>query len=114
MCFHGQMKCCFVFSDRFESTGVKLNVYDQDWNLMSIGREYTTTKQGLECPKNYALMIEFAELLSKDIPFVRVDFYEVRGRLYFGEMTFFPNSGFTAFYPETWDEILGEWLTLPH
>lgn len=113
MCFNGNMKCCFVFSDRFEDSGVKLNVYDKDWNPMDVGRKYTTMKPGVKQPKNYALMIKFAELLSKEIPFVRVDFYEVRGKLYFGEMTFFPNSGFTAFHPENWDAILGEWLTLP-
>ena len=78
-----------------------------------MGRKYTKTKKNLKQPKNYALMIEFAELLSKNIPFVRVDFYEVQGKVYFGEMTFFPNSGFTAFEPEEWDSILGDWLTLP-
>ena len=113
MCFNGQMKCCFVFSDRYEGSGLKLNVYDRNWELMKMGRKYTKTKKNLKQPKNYALMIEFAELLSKNIPFVRVDFYEVQGKVYFGEMTFFPNSGFTAFEPEEWDSILGDWLTLP-
>ena len=113
MCFNGQMKCCFVFSDRFEDSGVKLNVYDREWNLMDMGRKYTTAKQGLVRPENYDLMIKFAEQLSKDLPFVRVDFYEVQGKLYFGEMTFFPNSGFTAFHPDSWDEVMGEWLALP-
>ena len=80
---------------------------------MEIGRKYTKIKQNLKQPKNYQQMIEFAELLSKNIPFVRVDFYEVKGKVYFGEMTFYPNSGFTEFYPENWDEILGNWITLP-
>lgn len=113
MCFNGQMRCCFVFSDRYDGSGLKLNVYDQNWEPMGIGRKYTKTKENLKQPHHYALMIEFAELLSRDIPFVRVDFYEVQGKVYFGEMTFFPNSGFTAFEPEEWDLILGEWLTLP-
>lgn len=113
MCFSGQMKCCFVFSDRYEGSGLKLNVYDRNWELMKMGRKYTKTKENLKQPKNYALMIEFAELLSGHIPFVRVDFYEAQGKVYFGELTFFPNSGFTAFEPEEWDLILGEWLTLP-
>lgn len=113
MCFNGQMKCCFVFSDRYEESGLKLNVFDKNWKPMEIGRKYTKIKQNLKQPKNYQQMIEFAELLSKNIPFVRVDFYEVNGKVYFGEMTFYPNSGFTEFYPENWDEILGNWITLP-
>ncbi len=113
MCFNGQAKCCFVFSDRFEESGVKLNVYDNKWQLMQMGRKYTTTKQGIERPINYDLMIKFSELLSKDIPFARVDFYEVKEKLLFGEITFYPNAGFTPFNPEEWDLIMGEWIELP-
>lgn len=114
MCFGGQMRCCFVFSDRYEGSGLKLNVYDRNWELLEIGRKYTKIKENLSKPKNYKLMIEFAELLSKNIPFVRVDFYEVNGNVYFGEMTFYPNCGFTEFYPASWDSVLGEWLILPN
>lgn len=113
MCFNGDMKCCMVFSDRYSENGVKLNAYDRNWNPMSLGRKYTKPNSTLHMPQNYKQMIEFAERLSKNIPFVRVDFYEVCGKLYFGEMTFYPNSGFTAFNPEVWDEILGDWLVLP-
>ena len=59
-------------------------------------------------------MIELAETLSKDIPFVRVDFYEVKGKIYFSELTFFPGSGFDEFSPEEWDYTMGSWLVLPH
>lgn len=58
-------------------------------------------------------MIKLAEKLSQEIPFVRVDFYEVKGKIYFGELTFFPGCGFEEFTPEKWDNILGSWIELP-
>ena len=58
-------------------------------------------------------MIELAEKLAQNIPFVRVDFYEIEAQIYFGELTFFPGSGFEAFTPEEWDYKIGSWLTLP-
>ena len=58
-------------------------------------------------------MKELSKKLSKNIPFIRVDFYEVNGQIYFGELTFFPCSGFIPFEPEEWDRKLGDMLKLP-
>ena len=58
-------------------------------------------------------MKKLAAVLAHGIPHVRVDFYEVDGKVYFGEMTFFHFSGFVPFEPEEWDVRLGEWITLP-
>ena len=58
-------------------------------------------------------MKELAEKLSVNIPQVRVDFYEVNGKVYFGEMTFFHWSGMTPFEPEEWDYKFGSWIKLP-
>ena len=58
-------------------------------------------------------MVELAEQLSKDIPHVRVDFYEAEGKVYFGEMTFFHWSGLKPFEPEKWDRVFGDWIILP-
>ena len=58
-------------------------------------------------------MKKLAGELSVDIPQVRVDFYEVNGKVYFGEMTFFHWSGMTPFEPEKWDDIFGSWINLP-
>ena len=58
-------------------------------------------------------MLQIAATLSKDIPFARIDLYNVRQRVYFSEITLYPASGLTAFVPDKWDKILGEWLTLP-
>lgn len=80
---------------------------------MPFTRQYPNSGQKINKPKNYDQMIEFAELLSKDFPFVRVDFYEVNGNLYFGELTFYPGSGLEKFSPEKYDEIFGDWMQLP-
>ena len=57
-------------------------------------------------------MIKLAEQLSENIPFVRVDFYEIDGKVYFGELTFYPGSGLEEFEPDYWDEKLGNLIDL--
>ena len=57
-------------------------------------------------------MIELSEKLSEKIPFVRVDFYEIKNNIYFGEMTFYPAGGFDGFEPNEWDVTIGKMLDL--
>lgn len=64
-------------------------------------------------PKKLGLMIELAEKLASKLLFLRVDFYEVNGKVYFGELTFYPASGMGRFVPESWNTELGKWLKLP-
>ncbi len=64
-------------------------------------------------PINFEKMKELAEKLAKDKSFVRIDFYEIRGKIYFGEITFYPNSGYEKFEPEEWDYKLGSLIKLP-
>ena len=63
-------------------------------------------------PKNLNKMIELADILSKNCVFLRIDFYEVNSKIYFGELTFYPASGFGRFEPEEYDKILGDMLKL--
>ena len=58
-------------------------------------------------------MIQLAEELAESIPFVRVDFYESKDQIFFGELTLYPGSGFEEFNPPEWDEKMGSWLILP-
>lgn len=113
MCFNGQPKCSFICSDRFTGKGLHVTFFDLDWNVMPFERHYPSVKEGLPKPQQYEKMLELATILSKDIPFVRVDFYEVNGKIYFGEMTLFPGCGFEEFTPYSWDEKLGSWIQLP-
>ena len=61
---------------------------------------------------NFEKMKQFASILSKDIPHVRVDFYEINGKLYFGELTFFTASGYIPFHDEKWNKKLGDMIDL--
>lgn len=113
MCFDGQVKCSFVCSERFSGKGLHVTFFDREWKVMPFERSYPSVKEGFPKPVQYEKMVELAQKLSKNIPFVRVDFYEVDGKIYFGELTFYPGSGFEAFQPESWDETLGSWIQLP-
>lgn len=113
MCFNGKVKCSFVCSNRRGKDGLKVDFYDLQWNKMPFERHYPNSKEDIKKPKNFNLMIKLAEKLSFGIPFLRVDFYEINGRVYFGELTFFPGSGFEEFTPAKYDRILGDMLELP-
>ena len=112
MCFNGEVKCSFVCSNRFSDKGLHVTFFDEKWNPMPFERSYPSDPYNIPKPVNYDKMVELAEKLSEGIGFVRVDFYEVNGKIYFGELTFFPGSGMEAFQPEDWDYRLGEWIDL--
>lgn len=112
MCFNGEAKCSFVCSDRFSNEGLKVTFYDREWKKLPFERHYPKSNKDIAKPQNYELMIQLAERLSSNIPFVRVDFYEANEKVYFGEMTFFPGSGLEEFTPKEWDYKLGEMIDL--
>ena len=112
-CFNGIAQTILVCSNRNESFK-NTNFYDINWNLQPFTREkHKNSNEQIKKPKNLDEMITVAEKLSKDIPFVRVDLYEINGKVYFGELTFYPSSGFEGFEPEEWDKKLGAMLELP-
>ncbi|MEK5066209.1 ATP-grasp fold amidoligase family protein [Cytobacillus sp. FSL R5-0596] len=113
MCFNGEVKCLFICSGRNKEEGLKVDFYDVDWNLMPFYRKYPNSGKKIPKPEGFNMMIEYAKLLSEPFPFVRVDFYEVNGKIYFGELTFFPGSGLEFFSPESYDNLLGSWIELP-
>jgi hypothetical protein len=113
MCFNGKVKCSFVCTNRNRDNS-KLNVtfYDTEWNRMPFERHYKPSVYNIEQPVCYNKMVVLAEKLAIDIPFVRVDFYEIAGKIYFGELTYFPGSGFEKFKPNEWDKKLGDWISI--
>lgn len=112
MCFNGQVKCSFTCSNRTCKGGLYVNFYDKNWIPMPFERHYPKNPKEIDKPISYDKMVELAEVLSKGIPFVRIDFYEIEGNPYVGELTFYPGSGFEEFIPEEWDDILGDWIDL--
>lgn len=113
MCFNGKVKCSFVCSERYSDNGLKVTFFDLNWNKLPFERYYPSSDKYIQQPKNYDVMIKLSEQLAKNIPFVRVDWYEVEGKLYFGELTFFPGAGHEKFTPSEWDKKLGDMLELP-
>lgn len=113
MCFNGKVKSIFTCTDRHLENGLKVTFFDREWKKMRFERRYPFDNKKIKAPKNLSKMIELAEVLSSNIPFVRVDFYEINEKIYFGELTFYPGCGFEKFKPEKWDRIFGDWLELP-
>lgn len=113
MCFNGRVECIFTCTERYSADGLKVTFFDKDWNVLPFERHYHKSSKVISRPLLFSKMIKLAEQLSGGIPFVRVDFYEIDGKIYFGELTFFPGSGFEEFRPDEWDYKIGEWLRLP-
>lgn len=109
MCFNGKSYYCWVDKDRTKNH--TRNVYDMNWILQPWTQAYNNYKGDIKCPKNFDRMIELAEILSKDFVHVRVDLYNVNGRIYFGEMTFTNGSGLKPIVPSQWDIKLGSLWT---
>ena len=112
-CFNGVARCFKVDFDRFIKHGA--NYYDFEKRLLHLGEVVCPPNpdKKVEIPASYLMMKELAERLSLNVPFLRVDFYDVDGKIYFGELTFFPQSGFGKFIYEDNDTMLGTWMRLP-
>lgn len=105
--FKGVPEIIQVDFDRFK--GHKRNLYSKEWKYINATMEYPTDpKVAIERPRQLKLMLKLARLLSEDIPFLRTDFYSIEDKLYFGELTFFHESGFGKFEPERYEFELGE------
>ena len=90
------------------------NFYDKDWKFIELQVQYPSNRSHqITRPEHLEQMLELAESLSQGIPHMRTDFYNIEGRLYFGEMTFFHGSGLERFLPEEWDDKLGKLIKLP-
>lgn len=106
LCFHGKPVFCWVDLGRF--TCHTRTVFDMNWNLQPWTQEhYGISENPIPEPKNFVLMKELATRLSQGFAQVRVDFYNIEGKVYFGEMTFTNGSGFDPIVPEEYDTVLG-------
>ena len=105
-CFNGEPTFIQLDIDRF--TNHKRNFYDLDWNLQefTIGHK-RDVKNDYKRPGKLNEMIEIARILSEDFKFVRIDLYFYKNQIYFGEITFHPEAGFTIFMPHKYDKELG-------
>lgn len=112
-CFDGVPKMLFIASDRHKKTETKFDFFDMDFNHLPIINGHPNSEVTPEKPESFEQMKELAAELSAGFPHVRVDLYEIDGRIFFGEMTLYHYSGTVPFEPEIWDTTMGEWLKLP-
>jgi hypothetical protein len=106
LCFHGEPKYIIVDKDRYIDH--KRNFYDTDWNRVFVTSDHEQFETPYLKPHNFDEMLRIARKLSEDFPFVRVDLYDIDGRIYFGELTFYPWTGYVQFTPDSFDFELGK------
>ena len=110
-CFNGEPKAMFVATDRGIDT--RFNFYDMQFNHLPFTQHYKNSTKKINKPAGFDEMVILAKTLSKEIPHVRVDFYDINGKIYFGELTFYHLGGFEKFEPAKYDQVFGSWLELP-
>ena len=111
--FGGIPKVVYIAQGRSKGESTVADFYDMNFNHLPFTIDHEMANIPPEKPKNFELMKQLATKLSEGTPQLRVDFYEVDNKVYFGELTFFHCSGFASFNPLEWDEIFGDWLILP-
>lgn len=113
-CFDGEPKALFIATDRGNpNEDTKFDFFDADFNHLPIKNGHPNATKVIAKPAGFEKMKELAAILSKGMPQLRVDFYDINGKIYFGELTFFHWSGLMPFQPEEWDEKFGSWIKLP-
>jgi hypothetical protein len=109
-CFDGEVKVVVISTGRFQN--LCFDYFDTEFNHLPFEQGGPNSPYKIAKPPHFDEMLDVASKLSKGIPHVRVDLYNVNGKIYFGELTFFDSSGMTPFYPLEWDTTFGSWLNI--
>lgn len=112
-CFDGKAKSMFIATDRSADTETCFDFYDMNFEHLPFINGHPNSNKDIKKPEKFDEMIKISEKLSKDLTHARVDLYNINGKIYFGEITFFHWSGLVPFVPEEWDYKFGEWIQLP-
>ena len=114
-CFNGTPKIFLLYKDRYDDKKMTIDFFDEQRNWLNLTHpEFDRSTEKPALPDCFERIFSLAKILSQSIPFVRCDFYIVNGSIYFGEMTFYPTSGFALYKPFSWEEKMGSWLKLPN
>ena len=111
-CFNGKPTYIICVSDRYTEYCNHL-VYDTEWNKINAASEGADLSKDVPRPDNLYEMLDVAHRLSEDFPFARIDLYSLEGKTIFGEITFYPWSGYMEYEPDSFDFELGKHYTLP-
>ena len=102
-----------IATDRYTRNQTHFDYFDINFNWLEMTWGNPRSNTPPQKPQKYNEMIEVAKKLSKDILQIRVDLYEINGKLYFGELTLYDGSGFDKIEPEEWNYTIGKWIKLP-
>ena len=112
-CMNGEPQFLFLATNRMGKGDTTFDFLDLDYTRIPALNGHPNIATQPIAPPNFQEMVDIARKLSKDEVFVRVDLYNVRGKIYFGEYTFYHNSGLVPFEPYEWDMKFGEKIHLP-
>jgi hypothetical protein len=110
MCFDGRPYCCWVDQGRF--TNHTRDIFDMDWNLMPFSQHFPNSGNPISKPANFEKMVEIATALAEGFAHVRVDLYNLDGKIYFGELTFTSYGGLQDFYTDEFQKLAGSKIDL--
>lgn len=111
-CFHGKPQLMFVATERNSAEETKFDFFDMDYRHLDFRNGHPNALQRPEAPAAFAQMKELAARLAEGLDQVRIDLYEIEGRIYFGEYTFYHWSGFMPFDPDSADEWMGDFYNI--
>lgn len=112
LCFNGKPTYIICVDGRYTDNYCHV-VYDTDWVKQDVVIGESSAAANYDRPEKLEEMLSYAQILSKDFPAARIDLYSIEGKVYFGEITFFPWSGYMKFTPDSFDYKLGECFELP-
>ena len=111
LCYDGKFR--FLWIDKNRYSNHKRGFWNERLEVLDgVYSDHPTFDHAIPLPENIQEMIDVAEKLAKGFPFVRVDLYNINGKIYFGEMTYYPWSGFVTFTPDSFDYELGKYLDI--
>lgn len=113
-CFNGEVKTMFIATERGRRKEPYFDFFDMSFTHLNFTNGHPNAPQIPEKPKCFEEMKILASKLSEGFPFMRCDFYEVDGKVYFGEITLFHHGGIVPFNPESVDVEWGQWINLPN
>lgn len=113
-CFNGVVKALFIATERQSRDEPYFDFFDENFNHLDMRHGHPNAPKLPSKPRCFEEMKILASRLSEGYPQLRVDFYEVNGKVFFGELTFFHHTGMVEFEPEEWDKVFGSWITLPN
>ncbi len=110
-CFSGQPYIIQTIQND-KNPNETIDYFDIEWNLLDLRQNFPNSEHPLPKPKTLSEMLDLSRKCSKGFPFIRVDWYEVNGHVFFSEFTFYTDAGYQPFYPDEWDERLGTMIDL--